>query len=201
MYFDNFAVFSRAMQARLLSPESKARMADSMDPYEQMSEFFDLPETDSLLDRMLYADSKTYLQELLMKQDQMSMAASIESRVPFLDHELMDFAARMPDSLKLSGSTSKVVLREAMKGLLPDEIIWRTKMGFPVPVGKWLRGEAKQLVDEFILSERAMSRGIFDADVVREIVTRHNLGENHDERLWALLNFEMWQRRFIDGEN
>ena len=113
----------------------------------------------------------------------------------------MDFAARMPDSLKLSGSTSKVVLREAMKGLLPDEIIWRTKMGFPVPVGKWLRGEAKQLVDEFILSERAMSRGIFDADVVREIVTRHNLGENHDERLWALLNFEMWQRRFIDGEN
>ena len=201
MYFDNFAVFSRAMQARLLSPESKARMADSMDPYEQMSEFFDLPETDSLLDRMLYADSKTYLQELLMKQDQMSMAASIESRVPFLDHELMDFAARMPDSLKLSGSTSKVVLREAMKGLLPDEIISRSKMGFPVPVGKWLRGEAKQLVDEFILSERAMSRGIFDADVVREVVTRHNLGENHDERLWALLNFEMWQRRFIDGEN
>jgi len=136
----------------------------------------------------------------LMKQDQMSMAASIESRVPFLDHELMDFAARMPDRLKLSGSTSKFVLREAMKGLLPDEIISRSKMGFPVPVGKWLRGEARYLVDEYILSERALERGIFDKDAVHEIVARHNLGENHDERLWALLNFEMWHRRFIDGE-
>ena len=201
MYFDNFAVFSREMQARLLTAETKERMADSSDPYEQMSMFFELPETDSLLDRMLYADSKTYLQELLMKQDQMSMAASIESRVPFLDHELMDFSARMPDSLKLSGSTSKYVLREAMKGLLPDEIISRSKMGFPVPVGKWLRGEARYLIDDYILSERALERGIFDKDAVREIVARHNLGENHDERLWALLNFEMWQRRFIDGEN
>lgn len=201
MYFDNFAVFSADMQRRLLTAETKERMAASSNPYEQMSTFFDLPDTESLLDRMLYADSKTYLHELLMKQDQMSMAASIESRVPFLDHELMAFTARMPDRLKLSGSTTKFVLREAMKGLLPEQIISRGKMGFPVPVGKWFRGESRYLVDEYILSDRTMARGIFAEDFVREIVAHHELGENHDERLWALLNFEMWQRRFIDGEN
>ena len=201
IYFDNFAVFTREMQRHLLTPETREQMGNSSDPYREMSRLFELPETDSLLDRMLYADTKTYLHELLMKQDQMSMAASIESRVPFLDHELMEFTARLPDHLKLSRSNSKFILREAMKGLLPDEIISRGKMGFPVPFGKWIRGEAKHLVDEYIISERALSRGIFDAEYVLNLVARHDLGENHDERLWALLNFEMWQRRFIDPAN
>jgi asparagine synthase (glutamine-hydrolysing) len=199
MYFDNFAVFPRSMQSDLLTERTRDLMGSSSDPYREMSAYFDLPETNSLLDRMLYADSKTYLHELLMKQDQMSMAASIESRVPFLDHDLMGFAARLPDELKLSGSNSKFILREAMKGVLPDEIISRSKMGFPVPFGKWLRGEASYLVNEYILSDLALSREIFNADSVRELVARHNRGENHDERLWALLNFEIWQRRFLDG--
>ena len=94
----------------------------------------------SLLDRMLYADLKTYLVELLMKQDQMSMAASIESRVPFLDHELVEFAARLPDSWKLRGFTTKRILRAAAADLLPREILERPKMGFPVPFADWMRG-------------------------------------------------------------
>ena len=129
----------------------------------------------------------------------MSMAASIESRVPFLDHKLMEFSARMPDNLKLRGKTTKFVLREAMRGILPDEILTRKKMGFPVPIGKWFRNEYKHLIDEFVLSERALSRGIFKADFVRNLAARHQQGENHDERLWALLNFEMWQRQFLDS--
>ncbi|HEY8559750.1 MAG TPA: asparagine synthase (glutamine-hydrolyzing) [Pyrinomonadaceae bacterium] len=202
IYFDNFAVFPREMQARLLSEQTRERIgADNADPYREMQRFFDSAPTHSLLDRMLYADTKTYLHELLMKQDQMSMEASIESRVPFLDHRLMEFSARMPDRLKLRGGTTKFVLREAMKDILPKEILKRGKMGFPVPVGRWFRHEYKHLVDEFVLSERALSRGIFNADFVRELAARHQRGENHEERLWALLNFEIWQRTFMEKEN
>lgn len=128
------------------------------------------------------------------------MAASIESRVPFLDHRLAGFAARLPRRMKLRGSTTKWILREAMKGILPGEILERPKMGFPVPVGNWFRGAYKHIVDEYVLSERTLARGVFDGSAVRSLVARHNAGENHDERLWALVNFEIWQRQFFDGE-
>ncbi len=154
-----------------------------------------------MLDKLLYADTKTYLHELLMKQDQMSMAASIESRVPFLDHKLAEYSAKLPREMKLRGGTTKWILREAMKGILPQEILDRPKMGFPVPIGRWFRGEYKHIVDEYVLGERAMSRGIFNDDALRKLVAEHNAGRKHDERLWLLVNFEIWMRRFIDGEN
>lgn len=200
MYFDNFAVFTRSMQSDILSRKTKETMNGSFDPYREMSRIFTSVDTDKILDRMLYTDTKTYLHELLMKQDQMSMAASIESRVPFLDHKLMEFTAAMPQNMKLRGSTTKYVLRRAMTGTLPSEILSRSKMGFPVPIGKWFRGPFNHLIDEYVLSERALSRGIFDVNYVRNLADRHMQGENHDERLWALLNLEMWQRRFIDTE-
>ena len=200
IYFDNFAVFPRKMQNEMFTDETKRRIGEHTNPYAEMSRFFDSAETKSLLDRMLYADTKTYLHELLMKQDQMSMAASIESRVPFLDHKLMEFSAQMPDNMKLRGSTTKFVLRESMKGILPDKILTRGKMGFPVPIGKWFRNEYRHLIDEYILSERALARGIFKADFVRNLIERYRQGENHDERVWSLLNFEMWQRQFIENE-
>src|SRR4029079_17273245 len=149
---------------------------------------------------MLDADLKTYLHELLMKQDQMSMAASIESRVPFLDHMLVEFAAALPVKMKLRGLTTKYILRCAMADRLPKEILTRKKMGFPVPIGAWLRGPFSYVVDEYVLSPRAIERRIFDADYVRNLVARHRAGENHAERLWALVNFEIWQRRFFDRE-
>jgi asparagine synthase (glutamine-hydrolysing) len=150
---------------------------------------------------MLYTDTKTYLHELLMKQDQMSMAASIESRVPFLDHKLVEFTVRLPERLKLRhGWTTKYVLRRAMKGLLPEPILKRKKMGFPVPVGKWFREEFRPVIDEYVLGDRAAARGIFEREFVTTLVARHQSGENHSERLWALVNFEMWLRRFFDGE-
>ena len=86
-----------------------------------------------------------------------------------------------------------------MAGKLPDEILKRSKMGFPVPIGKWLRGQYKNILDQYVLSDRALSRGIFEPNAVRNIVDRHRAGENHDERLWALINFEMWHRQFLDG--
>jgi asparagine synthase (glutamine-hydrolysing) len=200
LYFDNFAVFTRAMQSELLSESTRAQ-AGVIDPYRDMRRYFETTNARSLLNRMLYADTKTYLHELLMKQDQMSMAASIESRVPFLDHKLVEFTVRLPDRLKLRrGWTTKYVLRRAMKGLLPEPILTRKKMGFPVPVGKWFREEFRPVIDEYVLSERAAGRGIFDRAFVNNLVTRHQAGENHSERLWALVNFEIWLRRFFDGE-
>ena len=156
----------------------------------------------SLLDRLLYADIKTYLHELLMKQDQMSMATSIESRVPFLDHKLVEFSCNLPERLKLRGRTTKYILRESMKGILPEQILSRPKMGFPVPIGVWFRGAWRSVIDEYVLSERTTARDIFNSNVVREMVSRHQTGrENHEERLWALVNFEIWQRQFLDGES
>jgi asparagine synthase (glutamine-hydrolysing) len=202
IYFDNFAVFPRALQAGLLTNETKERIgAEALDPYREVRSVLEQTDARTLLDRLLYADTKTYLHELLMKQDQMSMAASIESRVPFLDHKLVEFTARLPERLKLRGWTTKYILRESMKGLLPEPILKRRKMGFPVPVGAWFRGSYRSVIDDYVLSERATSRGIFDASVVRRLVSEHQAGAgNHAERLWSLVNFEMWLRRFVDGE-
>jgi asparagine synthase (glutamine-hydrolysing) len=129
------------------------------------------------------------------------MAASIESRVPFLDHPLVEFVARLPQRLKLRGLTTKWVLRQAMQDHLPPESLSRKKMGFPVPVGAWFRGPYRHLLDEYVLGERALARGIFAPDALRGVVARHVTGgENHSERLWALVTFELWHRLYIDGE-
>jgi asparagine synthase (glutamine-hydrolysing) len=199
IYFDNFAVYSHGAQAALFSANTKARMRET-DPYKQAFALLDHAQADNLLDQLLAADMTTYLHELLMKQDQMSMAASIESRVPFLDNEMMEFATRLPVEMKLRGTTTKYVLRAAMKGVLPNEILTRKKMGFPVPIGAWFRGAYRNIISEYVLSERALRRGVFNADYIRQLVARHQAGENHAERLWALVNFEIWQRRFFDGE-
>ena len=199
IYFDNFAVFPAPMQQNMFTRETMDRIR-GVDPYVELRRLLERTKDLSLLDGLLYADIKTYLHELLMKQDQMSMATSIESRVPFLDHKLVEFTAKMPDAMKLRGGTTKYVLRESMKGVLPEKILSRSKMGFPVPIGRWFRGPFKSVIDEYVLSERALSRGIFAPDFVRHIVSLHQAGEDHSERLWSLLNFEMWLRRFFDTE-
>jgi asparagine synthase (glutamine-hydrolysing) len=200
IYFDNFAVFPLSMQHDLLSPEARERIGH-LDPYTGVRAALAQTDAESLLDRLLYADIKTYLHELLMKQDQMSMAASVESRVPFLDHKLVEFTCSLPERLKLRGGTTKYILRESMKGVLPESILSRSKMGFPVPIAAWFRGAYSSVINEYVLSERALGRGIFNPNFIRQLVQRHQVGgENHEERLWALVNFEMWQRQFFDGQ-
>jgi asparagine synthase (glutamine-hydrolysing) len=199
IYFDNFAVFPAPMQQNMFTRETRDRIGN-IDPYVELRRVLARTKDLSLLDGLLYADIKTYLHELLMKQDQMSMATSIESRVPFLDHKLVEFTAKMPDKMKLRGTTTKYVLRESMKGILPERILSRSKMGFPVPIGAWFRGPFKSIIDEYLLSDRALSRGIFASDFVRRLVALHDSGEDHSERLWALVNFEIWLRQFFDGE-
>jgi asparagine synthase (glutamine-hydrolysing) len=199
LYLDNFAVFSREQQGGLLSSGLRSRLTTT-DPYATATQLMGGSDAKTLLDRLLYVDTKTYLHELLMKQDQMSMAASIESRVPFLDHPLVEFTARLPERLKLRGGTTKYILREAMRDVLPAEILARGKMGFPVPVGSWLRGPYRRVVDELVLSPRALERGLFDAGAIRTLVARHEAGEDHSERLWSLVNLEIWHRVVVEGE-
>ncbi len=201
LYFDNFAVFDRAALMQLLSPEVRESIG-TMDPYAVAHGIHERSDAGSLLNRLLDADLQTYLHELLMKQDQMSMAASIESRVPFLDHPLIEFAATLPERLKLRGATTKYVLREAMRDYLPAEILSRRKMGFPVPIGHWLRTDRRYLIEEFVLGGRAAERGLFHRPYIERIVQEHVGDEtNHDERLWSLINVEVWHRIFMDGDS
>lgn len=200
LYMDNFAVFSRQRLAGLWSPAMREQLG-LLSPYATAERFYESSDAQTMLNKLLYVDTKTYLHELLMKQDQMSMAASIESRVPFLDHELVEFAARMPESMKVRGMTTKYVLRRIMTGVLPPEILSRRKMGFPVPVGAWLRGPYRHVLDEFVLGHRARARGLFDEEALQRLVASHVSGEaNHSERLWSLINLEMWQRMQFDHE-
>ena len=145
--FRQLCCFFSSISARLFSESGRARLGAS-DPYAAIFNYIQSRRGSTLLDQLLFADTKTYLHELLMKQDQMSMAASIESRVPFLDHPLMEFASQLPRRMKLRGPTTKYVLREAMRGFLPNEILSRPKMGFPVPVGAWFRTSFRPLLDE-----------------------------------------------------
>src|SRR5262249_34623504 len=161
-------VYSPSRQRRLFTAETYGRMRDR-DPYRASLSYVEQSGAETLLDKLLAADLKTYLQELLMKQDQMSMAASLASRLPFLDHKLVEFAARMADAMKLRGWTTKYVLRRAMRGVLPPQILTRKKMGFPTPVGNWLRGPFRRVIDEYVLGERALARGVFDPSYAREI--------------------------------
>ena len=200
LYFDNFAVFDRQAQTAMLTRPLRDRVK-GIDIYDAYHHALQASDATTLLDRLLYADTKTYLQELLMKQDQMSMAASIESRVPFLDHPLVEWVAKLPHTMKLRGLTTKWILREAMKPLLPAPILERGKMGFPVPVGAWFRGAWRPLLDEYVLGGRALERGLFDAQALQRLVHEHVAGgRNHSERLWALVTLELWHRVFIDGD-
>jgi asparagine synthase (glutamine-hydrolysing) len=199
LYFDNFAIFPKAIQNQLLTDDAKARISEQ-NPYFHQQNWLKETDAEEILDKLLYADTKTYLHELLMKQDQMSMAASIESRVPFLDHKLVEFTAKLPERMKIRGKTTKWILREAMRGILPAEILDRPKMGFPVPVASWFRNEFRGLVDEYVLSERTTQRGLFEPTFLRNLAAEHQAGADHAQRLWFLVNFEIWARQFLDGE-
>ncbi len=196
--YENFSVFSDTWRRSLLVDR---QLMEATDPYrEQLRCFEQAP--GSTLDRMSHADLQTYLVELLMKQDQMSMAASIESRVPFLDHELVEHVVRTPAQYKIRGLTTKAILREALRDRVPSEILRRRKLGFPVPFGRWARERFAPLIRDTILGPRALARGMFAREPLERLVAEHEAGiANHADRLWLLLNLEIWQRIFLDGED
>jgi len=153
-----------------------------------------------LLDKMLLADLMTYLpNDLLVKVDIASMANSLEARSPFLDHNVIEFAASLPEELKMSRFRPKSLLKKVAAKLVPREVVYRPKMGFGVPVGRWFRGEMKGFVRDILLGERALSRGIVKRDKIEEYVALHTSGQaDHSFQIWTLLMLELWYQRFID---
>lgn len=155
-----------------------------------------------ILAQMQYVDIKTWLvDDLLLKADKMTMAASIELRVPFLDHEMIEFGLALPMNVKRRNGVGKAFLKNLMRRYLPDDLLYRPKQGFPVPISKWLREDLYQPVRAILLDERCTSRGYFRRDYISECLERHRTGrEDRSRRLFSLLVLELWHRKFIDGE-
>jgi asparagine synthase (glutamine-hydrolysing) len=197
-YFDNFfSAFGAAQQSGLLTREALAAAGDA---YVGSMEAWERSRGD-LLHRLLYTDINSYLVELLMKQDQMSMAASIESRVPFLDHGLVEFTARIPAKYSIEGMAGKVILKQAVEDLLPKSIVYRKKMGFPTPWECWLAGPQLDDLEHVLLEPRSTQRGLFRPEVVKQIFAEHRAkARDHSNQIWRLINLEIWLRVMIDGE-
>ncbi len=188
--------FSDAAKQSLYGPglsEHLERSAlDRLDPY------FD--EAPNMLLGAAWADIHTYLpDDLMTKVDIASMAHSLESRSPFLDHKLMEWAATIPAHQRFEGREPKSLLKKAMEPHLPHDLMYRPKMGFGVPIDLWLRGEMKEYAYDTLLSGTAKSRGLFDLDHVKSLLDRHVTGENWAYPIWALLMLEQWFKMWIDS--
>jgi asparagine synthase (glutamine-hydrolysing) len=199
-YFDNFfSAFSESDQAELFSNQVFKEFVNGA-AYQHVLEFWD-HSSGEMLQRLLYTDIKTYLVELLMKQDNMSMAASIESRVPFLDHPLVEFATSIPQNIQLGRSAGKRVLKKAVEDLLPHSILYRPKLGFPTPWSGWLAGSQLDEIQKLLLEPRSVERGLFKRSAVQRLFEEHRSGyRDHYNRIWRLLNLELWHRACLEKE-
>jgi asparagine synthase (glutamine-hydrolysing) len=151
------------------------------------------------LSRMLYVDTKTWLpDDLLVKADKITMANSVELRVPLLDHKVMEFAASLPSRYKLKGFTTKHILKEAFRGQVPEEIIKARKMGFPVPYARWFQHELKGYVNDILRDAKTLSRGYFEPKAITEMLTRHESHPVYSKEIFSLLTLELWHRVFLD---
>ncbi|MBD3308939.1 asparagine synthase (glutamine-hydrolyzing) [candidate division KSB3 bacterium] len=171
-----------------------------VEPRSRIAEFYKKTDQHDDLTRTLWADFHTYLpDDLLVKEDRMTMAASLEGRVPFLDHELVEFVASLPSTLKVHKFTTKYIFKEAMRPLLPSGIIDRRKHGFAVPIGEWFKHDLKTYATEVFQDKTTKERGYFNIDVIQALLDEHQQGlEDYSSQLWALLIFELWCREYLD---
>ncbi len=151
---------------------------------------------------MLYADTKYWLPDyLLLRGDKLTMAHSLEARVPLLDHKLVEFAAILPTRMKLRRGVRKYLLRRVASRLLPATIINRPKQGFPIPMGKWLNGEARPMLRDLLAESTLRRRGLFDPMAIHRLITQHESNfADHSALLWGLASVELWMRQFVDGD-
>lgn len=191
-------------KAGLFTPDLWDQVRDS-DPACRHLECFDEIRHADFLNQMLYLDSKIFMTSLnLAYTDKMSMASSVEVRVPFLDHELAQFvASNVPPDLKLKGlvnPTTKYIFRRAMEGVLPLEVLRQPKAGFAVPVDYWLANDLKEMVDDLLSESRIRARGMFRPAKVRSLVDEHRRGtRDWSAQIWQFLTLELWMQRFLDG--
>ncbi len=198
-YLHSMSLFPADAKRGILSQHSQA-LLNGYSPEATFRRLFDHPDSPERLEHLLYLDSKTYLPgDILAKVDRMSMAHSIEARSPLLDHKLIEFAGTLPSSLKVHGGETKYILKRAVEGLIPEQIIHRPKHGFSVPLETWLRHELHPMLNDLLLDRTARARGFLNTEGVEEVMAEHQRGRrDHSQRLWALLSLEVWFRTFID---
>jgi asparagine synthase (glutamine-hydrolysing) len=198
-YLEQIRVFSAKEKKDIYTDEYNDSVKEA-EPLNFALDRFRESETDDWLDRILYVDINTYLPEdLLVKTDIATMAHSLEARVPFLDHPFMEFVATIPSRLKLKGSVTKYILKEAYADFLPEGILTRKKMGFGVPVARWFRNELKNFVHEMLLDSRSLKRGYFKKEGLERLLRSHEEKRyDHSSKIWALLFLEQWFRMFVD---
>jgi asparagine synthase (glutamine-hydrolysing) len=196
-----FQAYCTDQQLRqLYSPAVRERLVHSVAGQRHM-QYFDAVADQDFLNRMLYVDAKTFLPELnLTYSDKLSMAQSVEIRVPFLDTELIEFAARVPSGLKLRRLTTKYILKKALTGVVPEPVIRRRKAGFGAPTRMWLRRDLPGMLDDLFSEVSIRKRGLFDPQQVRRLIADDRQGiEDYSYRVWMLLTLELWQRTFLDS--
>ncbi len=200
-YINYIQYFSHEAKQNIYSEKMRQRFNDTI-TNDTLVKAFSNASTPDKIDQTTYTDIETYLpDDLMVKVDIATMANGLESRSPFLDHKFMEMTAQIPSNLKLKGlNNKKYILKKALaKNLVPKEILYRKKMGFGVPVDHWFRGELKQFVYDTLLSEKALSRGLFNEQAIKALLDTHTTTKiNHGYRIWALITLELWFQEFFD---
>ncbi|HOF42399.1 MAG TPA: asparagine synthase (glutamine-hydrolyzing) [Candidatus Moranbacteria bacterium] len=199
-YLNYIRYFSNELKNEIYTENFKQKTL-GIDSYNIVAKRFNEAETKNKMDQCLYADFSTYLpDDLMVKVDIDSMAVSLEGRSPFLDHEFLELTAKVPFDLKIKGlNNKKYILKEALRGLVPDEVMFRSKMGFGIPIDKWFRKELREYAYELLLSEKAVNRKIFKIEEIKKILDEHvNTKISHAYRIWALITLELWFREYFD---
>lgn len=200
-YIDSISIITNLNKSALYTEGFLNTLRGGTSATARYADFSARVQTGEGIDRLLYLDSKTYLPgDILTKVDRMSMAVSLEARVPLLDHKLVEFVNRMPSSFKMRGSEAKHIFKRAVHGLVPDEILNRPKQGFGVPISKWINDELRSRIHDTFTEARTRQRGYVRADYVDVLLNEHERGRrDHSAALWTLLMFELWCRNFVDS--
>jgi asparagine synthase (glutamine-hydrolysing) len=199
-YLDSLSYFTELRKDSLYTSDFRNALRTKDQVARSFREYASRVKTDEPLDQLLYIDGKTYLPgDILTKVDRMSMATSLEVRVPLLDHKLIEFVTKVPASLKLTGTETKQLLKRVAKDLIPAEILDRPKQGFGIPLEQWINRQLRDQIHETLREDRTRQRGYVNSDYVDLILDEHHKGRrDHSFSLWALLILELWHRRYID---
>lgn len=199
-YVDYICYFTNRMKDGLYTDDFREKMKHS-DSYRIVADQFTESGSQSKVEQAVYADFATYLpDDLMVKVDIDTMAVALEGRSPFLDHELLELTAKIPFDLKLKGrNNKKYILKEALRGIIPDEVMFRPKMGFGIPIHGWFRGELKNYAHQILLSDKATNRGIFKKESIKSLLDRHcTTNVDFGYHIWALITLELWFQEYFD---
>ena len=201
-FFSRHQLFGDEAKKALYSNDLAQKMNGEMAIDERLMNILRFPYDENAINKLLYLDTHLYLpNDMLMKVDRMSMANSLEARVPLLDHKLAEFVATIPSHLKVEGMETKAILKKTMSHLLPQDILYRKKQGFDVPLNRWFRKDLSSMAKDILLGKTSTQRGLFNSKYVEEILDRHQKKEKDlSFQIWSLLIFEKWCCKFMDAQ-